>query len=164
MTAEERKAKWANSANMHLAGMIVEREDLDVMPLKILRALCIQHQVLPSCAVERGDFVHALALKVGMAAPGGQAPPDAAARSAAAPGRAPGRPEEPKKDFSRFLGQSKPNFKAADLEPMPETTLRTLCIQHGVLPHNGTGAAADRAALLGALARITVDAPVEVDL
>jgi len=159
MDLAERRAKWARSAGMHLAGVVFELPDLDVMPLKTLRALCVQHKVLPACAVERMDFVRALTALVGVPAPGGQAREPAPASGAST---TPSKPEErprgptkdpPRRDFSRFLGAAKPKFTTNDLELMPEQTLRTLCIQHGVLPSSGD---VGRAELFASLAKIAV--------
>merc|ERR1711879_335067 len=66
-----RKARWANIAasGEHLANMQFTTVDLDVMSLKILRGLCMQHRVLPPCAMEKGDFVQALLPLCGSSAP-----------------------------------------------------------------------------------------------
>jgi len=173
-TMDERKARWARAVGEHLAGMRFEEEDLEVMPLKILRSLCMQHKVLPSCAVERADFVRALRPCVGGSPAAMPAATTAAAsqsngvssarlvNGSAVPATAngksngthgePPRKEPPRKDFSRFLGAAKPNFTQADLEDMPESTLRTLCIQHGVLPPGDSG----RNVLRGALAKVAL--------
>jgi len=99
------------------------------LPLKTLRGLCIQHSVLPPCAVERADFVQALAPLTGSEAPSRLCKPEQPAQpNTASP------PEVRKRNFSQFLGVMKPNFTVADLVEMPVSTLKTLCIQHGVMP------------------------------
>lgn len=144
---EERKAKWQRVAasGEHLGGLSFDQQDLDVMPMKILRGLCGQHKVLPSSAVERADFVEALRPLIGRR---GALQPAAnstgtAGQTSVKPARTglfnsttptEKKPEVPKRDFSKFLGAFKPTFTAADLDEMPEQTLRTLCMQHGVLP------------------------------
>mmetsp|Transcript_13097 Transcript_13097/g.37367 ORF Transcript_13097/g.37367 Transcript_13097/m.37367 type:complete len:803 (-) Transcript_13097:86-2494(-) len=135
----KRKARWAELAGKHLTGVRFEAVDLQVMPLKMLKALCVQHRASPACAVERADFVKALTPKVGVPAPGGQEaepvgqPPTSAPGGVGKYGQKASK-EPVRKDFSKFLGAMKPNFTVADLEEMPDTTLRTLCIQHGALP------------------------------
>lgn len=155
----ERKAKWTSLVGKHLAGLTFESKDLEVMPLKTLKALCLQHRVLPACAVERADFVRALAPLAGVPAPGGQEaepagpPPGGAGEGGGSGPSAPKAAKEPvRKDFSKFLGAAKPNFTARDLEDMPESTLRTLCIQHGALPAGEP----QRAELLAALGRLAL--------
>lgn len=131
---EERKAKWQKVAatGEHLAGLHFEEADLAVMPMKTLRGLCTQHKVLPPGAVERADFVQALRPLIGATSSAAKAAP--AAPAVVAPPPAVAAPAPPKRDFTKFLGSMKPNFTAADLEEMPDTTLRTLCMQHGALP------------------------------
>lgn len=153
----QRKARWARAAGEHLAGVKFEALDLEVMPLKTLKALCVQHRVQPACAVERADFVRALVPLAGVPAPGGAEAPAPAVQAAAAqaggPKAAPAAAKEPpRRDYSKFLGAMKPNFTAADLEGMPDTTLRTLCIQHGALPAGEP----QRPALLAALLLLAV--------
>jgi len=135
-SAVDRKARWARSAGGHLSGVNFTMADLEVMPVKTLRALCVQHSALPPCAVERADFVQALApLAVAKVAAVAQ-PPQPKGGDAAAPqqaAKAPA-PAAPRRDFSKFLGSMKPNFTKADLEEMPVSTLRTLCIKYGKLP------------------------------
>eukprot|EP00929_Paragymnodinium_shiwhaense_P007596 TRINITY_DN111506_c0_g1_i1.p1 TRINITY_DN111506_c0_g1~~TRINITY_DN111506_c0_g1_i1.p1 ORF type:complete len:848 (-),score=284.16 TRINITY_DN111506_c0_g1_i1:17-2560(-) len=130
-----RKARWAkvDPAQMHMGSITFELEDLDVMPIKVLRALCNQKRVLQGGSLEKRDFINALKPFVGKAAAnatsqssGGAAAPKAAA--------APAAPPAPRKDYSKFLGSAVPNFTRADLEGMPVSTLRTLAIKHGVMP------------------------------
>merc|ERR1712072_1129923 len=91
----------------------------------------MQHRVLPTCAMERADFVQALSPLCGSSAP----PSRQAEAAACAPPEPPKeQPPKPRKDYSKFLGSIKPNFTMADLEDMPESTLRTLCMKFGVLP------------------------------
>jgi len=151
----KRKARWSELAGKHLAGVCFDARDLQVMPLKMLKALCIQHRALPACAVERADFVRALTPMAGVPAPGGQEaePVGQPASTQVGGSKAQKANREPvRKDFSKFLGAMKPNFTAADLEEMPETTLRTLCIQHGALPRGEP----EREDLLAALRRLAV--------
>mmetsp|Transcript_115643 Transcript_115643/g.211786 ORF Transcript_115643/g.211786 Transcript_115643/m.211786 type:complete len:148 (+) Transcript_115643:3-446(+) len=131
------------------------------MPMKILRGLCVQHKVLPSSAVERADFVEALRPLVGKKAAPKEANatrPVAGQTGVAGPtamnhaSSKPVQPQAPKRDFSKFLGAFKPNFTATDLDEMPEGTLRTLCMQHGVLPPGEVA----RDALLKALTPLAV--------
>jgi len=155
-----RKARWAQFAEVgrHLSGVCFDAQDLGVMPLKTLKAFCVQHGVLPACAVERADFVRALAPLAGKAAPGGnkaeavRTPAPTATHAAAGPTATPStaKASVTRKDYSKFLGAAKPNFTEADLEDMPESTLRTLCIQHGVLQDPSAG----RALLLASLRRL----------
>lgn len=131
----KRKARWAELAGKHLTGVRFDARDLEVMPLKMLKVLCIQHRALPACAVERADFVRALQPLVGVPAPGGQEAEPVGQQPVGGGKEGQKAGKEPvRKDFSKFLGAAKPNFTTADLEEMPETTLRTLCIMHGVLP------------------------------
>lgn len=149
-TIAERKERWVKAANngQHLAGLVFDEQDLQVIPLKTLKALCMQHKVLPARALERFDFVSALTPLIGVPAPGG------ASQTQPQPQRheANGPRVERKRDFSKFLGEFKPSFTAADLGVMPDSTLRTLCIKHGVMPAGEP----DRTDLLGALLRLAV--------
>merc|ERR1712176_1331424 len=98
--------------NQHLAGVRFVEADLLVMPLKVLKALCVQHRVLPKLAVERADFVRALTPLKGVPAPGGidadtskTAPPkqrNDAAAPVAGNGSVHISANKPRKDFSKF--------------------------------------------------------------
>lgn len=130
----ERKQRWAKAVatGAHLAGLDFVTADLEVMPLKMLRGLCVQRGVLPACAMERWDFVQALLPLVGSATPLPRVP---AKPATPAVGPAVTKPAEPpRRDYSRFLGSVKPNFTRADLDDMPQSTMRTLCLKFGVLP------------------------------
>merc|ERR1719329_263850 len=80
--------------------------ELESIPTKRLRTLCIHHGVLPSCAVEREDFIAALAPKAK---------------------DAPKQAEKPRPTTSM-------EFMLAELDDVPMQRLKTLCIHHGVLP------------------------------
>lgn len=149
-----RKAKWAKAAGEHLAGVSFDMADLQVMPTKVLRGLCVQYKVMPASAVEKADFVRALSPLAGLSSSQLNSRQAAQTKAAEVQKEAVKKQEAPKKDFSRFLGQAKPNFTPDDLQEMPESTLRTLCIQHGVLPQGE--AAAYPSELLAALTRIAM--------
>lgn len=157
--ATQRKAKWQKVAasGEHLGGLQFTEADLAVMAMKTLKGLCVQYKVLPSCAVERSDFVKALipfaaGSSLARAVAASRLPPPA--RAANGSGAAAAAKDAPaKRDFSKFLGSMKPNFSAADLAEMPDGTLRTLCMQHGVLP---PGDEPDRRSLLEALGPLAI--------
>lgn len=169
---EERRARWAQTnSNAHLSTMAFTKVDLEVMPLKTLKGLCAQHGVLPRQAVERSDYVEALESVLGCRATAGNSSAKfsstsatSSAKAGPAVAKAPGqsKAQENKKDFSKFLGVVNPNFTPADLEEMPSATLRTLCIQHGVLPRGEPSHAELQGALTELVRPQQASAPVHV--
>jgi hypothetical protein len=106
------------ASEMHLSALQFTIGDLGKLPLKTLKSLCIQHRVLPACAVERDDFVQALAPLATDGATGGAGDRKAKWQRVAAAGG--------------HLGGLQ--FSEADLAAMPLKTLKGLCTQHKVLP------------------------------
>lgn len=131
--------------------------DLAAMPIRGLRDLCVQYGVLPSGTVDKSDLVAALTPHAVDAVPAtatsGEAfepfipfvvPTPAVAAQAAGRGA-----PRPAKDF--LAGAP---FSSAELEGLPSKTLRTLCMQNGVLPSGPV----ERCDLLTALAPMATDA------
>mmetsp|Transcript_51719 Transcript_51719/g.93198 ORF Transcript_51719/g.93198 Transcript_51719/m.93198 type:complete len:801 (+) Transcript_51719:279-2681(+) len=93
-------------------------EDLQTMKVGTLRMNCIQYGVLPPGFVEKDDLVKALmplATKPQTSVPQRLAPQVSAASQAASK-------------------MEKPKFTTEDVDAMKVGTLRTYCIQYGVLP------------------------------
>jgi len=99
--------------------------DIEMLPASQLRMLCMQYNVMPPGAVERGDLLRALA------------PLAAPAQREATPAKAPSPTVAPNKTFTK-----------GDLDAMPSKALRALCAQRGVLPSG----LVERGDLLAALA------------
>lgn len=120
------KADSSGPQATHLSTLRFTVDDLDKLPLKILRGLCIQHGVMPPCAMERDDFKRAL-IPVAARMEG----------SDSGPATEPARIPEPS---SQGLKRPAPEhlstlrFTLGDLAGMPLKTLRGLCVQHKVLP------------------------------
>jgi len=114
-------------------------EDLEKMPSKELRSLCIQYGVLPSGSLERSSMMEALKPKA-TAPPPPQPPPNGDGATNTHGGQA------------DFLAGAP--FSKEDLDSMPSRTLKTLCIQRGVLPHG----MAERTDLVEALQKFATKA------
>jgi len=137
--------------------------DLEALPSRSLRTLCVQHGVLPSGMVERRDLLQALA-PLAEAVPQNitpqQSPPAQPSKGTLPPPKAsvpPPKPPAPPPKASAQQAQAAglPQFTREELEAMKSSTMRTYCMHHGVLP-SGT---VERADLIRVLTPFATVAP-----
>mmetsp|Transcript_59547 Transcript_59547/g.93999 ORF Transcript_59547/g.93999 Transcript_59547/m.93999 type:complete len:567 (+) Transcript_59547:2-1702(+) len=139
------KADSSGPQPTHLSTLRFTVEDLDKLPLKTLRGLCIQHGVMPPCAMEREDFKNAL-IPVAAKMEGSDSTSAAMPEPASQP-----VPQGLKRPAPEHLSSLR--FSVADLAGMPLKTLRGLCSQHRVLP----ACAVEREDFVKALAPLASD-------
>merc|ERR1712048_1163101 len=105
-------------------------QDLETLPASTLRSYCTQYAVLPIGAVERGEFVSALA--------------PFAKPASSQPKVVPPKVQQPRTahpnaftplSSAKVSPASVKSFTPQDLEAMPSKALRALCVERGVLPN-----------------------------
>lgn len=140
------------ASEMHLSTLRFTVADLATLPLKTLRGLCVQHKVMPPCAMERGDFVQAL-MPLASAVHGGEPVSVEQCAAAASPTAedTSNAPIDRKAKWQRVASSGEHlgslQFSAEDIAVMPMKILKGLCVQYKVLP----ACAVERADFVNAL-------------